>query len=225
MKQAEAGDLQFTILMSEGASLEADKHVPLYKGKGLLKELANLKAVAEWIKVPYDQLKQTIKEYNKNAEDGRDNFGRPLFKNTPIEDRPFHVGVVTPALHYTMGGLKVSEHAQVLNKQGEIIQGLYAIGEVTGGLHGVNRLGGNSLTECVVFGRLVGTELLLTGREYEIHKKTPVKETTTTTSLKVMTLEEISQHNAKDNCWLLIDGKVYNLTDFAPKHPAGPERI
>ena len=54
MKQADADDLQFTILMSEGASLEADKHVPLYKGKGLLKELPNLEAVAEWIKVPYE---------------------------------------------------------------------------------------------------------------------------------------------------------------------------
>ena len=73
-----------------------------------------------------------------------------------------------------MGGLKVDEHGRSLNKNGEVIEGLYAIGEVTGGLHGVNRLGGNSLTECVVFGRVVGTEIKLSGREYkpfEVKKK------------------------------------------------------
>ena len=67
MKQAEADNLQFTILMSKGASEEADKHVPLYKGKGLLTELPNLKAVAKWMKIPYEQLKLTINQYNQAA--------------------------------------------------------------------------------------------------------------------------------------------------------------
>lgn len=68
-------------------------------------------------------------------------------------------GIVTPVIHYCMGGIQINENAQVINKHGNIINGLYAIGEVTGGLHSNNRLGGNSLLECVVFGMIVGNNI------------------------------------------------------------------
>jgi succinate dehydrogenase/fumarate reductase flavoprotein subunit len=78
------------------------------------------------------------------------------------------VGTITPAVHYTMGGLATDERAQVLVQgegtgagaggQGGAVPGLFAAGEVTGGLHGRNRLGGNSLLDCVVFGRIAGHE-------------------------------------------------------------------
>ena len=67
----------------------------------------------------------------------------------------FNVSIITPVIHYTMGGLKVDEHAHVLGAKG-IIPGLYASGEVMGGVHGKNRLGGNSLLDCVVYGRVAG---------------------------------------------------------------------
>lgn len=67
----------------------------------------------------------------------------------------FNVAIITPVIHYTMGGLKVDEKARVFNEQGPI-KGLYAAGEVMGGVHGKNRLGGNSLLDCVVYGRVAG---------------------------------------------------------------------
>jgi len=69
-----------------------------------------------------------------------------------------HVAIVTPVIHYCMGGLKVNEKAETLNKNGKPIEGLYATGEAMGGVHGKNRLGGNSLLDCVVYGRIAGIE-------------------------------------------------------------------
>jgi succinate dehydrogenase/fumarate reductase flavoprotein subunit len=69
---------------------------------------------------------------------------------------PFYLAMVSPVIHYTMGGLKINKRAQVLDSRDRPIEGLYAAGEVTGGIHGRNRLAGNSLLECVVFGRIGG---------------------------------------------------------------------
>merc|ERR1711907_571034 len=71
-------------------------------------------------------------------------------------DDAFHVAIVTPVIHYCMGGLKINDDSEVVNKSDAVIGGLYAGGEVAGGVHGSNRLGGNSLLDCVVFGRVSG---------------------------------------------------------------------
>jgi len=68
----------------------------------------------------------------------------------------FVAGIVCPAVHYTMGGVKINVNAEVIGKNRQIIKGLFATGEVCGGVHGKNRLGGNSLLDCVVFGRIAG---------------------------------------------------------------------
>lgn len=62
-------------------------------------------------------------------------------------------------VHHTMGGLEITEKAEVLDKEGNIIEGLYAAGEVTGGIHGANRLGGNAIADIIVFGRIAGREI------------------------------------------------------------------
>ena len=74
----------------------------------------------------------------------------------PLEKSPFYAVRVTPAIHHTMGGLSVNTETQVLRADGTPIPGLYAAGEVTGGLHGANRLGGNGVADIVVNGRLAG---------------------------------------------------------------------
>jgi len=81
---------------------------------------------------------------------------KKYFHNLPYKtDDYFFVAIVCPVVHYCMGGLKISPNSEVLSK-GKPLSGLYAAGEVAGGVHGKNRLGGNSLLDCVVFGRVAG---------------------------------------------------------------------
>jgi len=84
-----------------------------------------------------------------------DVWGKKFFHNLPLETNDaFHVAIVTPVIHYCMGGLKMNPDAEILKADDSIIGGLYAAGEAMGGVHGNNRLGGNSLLDCVVFGRV-----------------------------------------------------------------------
>merc|ERR1711907_589113 len=68
----------------------------------------------------------------------------------------FHVAIVTPVIHYCMGGMKINPEGQAMGAGDKLINGLYSAGEAAGGIHGSNRLGGNSLLDCVVFGRVSG---------------------------------------------------------------------
>lgn len=98
----------------------------------------------------------TIEEFNRTV-DGEtvDPFGRELFYKK-ISSGPFYASIRTAKVHYTMGGLRIDTRARVLNKEGRAIPGLYAAGEVTGGIHGTNHVTGNALADCVVFGRIAG---------------------------------------------------------------------
>ena len=84
-------------------------------------------------------------------------FGRTSFAN-PLDTAPFYAVKVTAGIHHTMGGLKIDSQTHVLNTEGQIIPGLFAAGEVTGGVHGGNRLGGNAVADFVVFGRIAGQQ-------------------------------------------------------------------
>jgi cytochrome b involved in lipid metabolism len=107
--------------------------------------------------IPVENLKKTFDEFNSYAKNNNDPWGLKFFKSAPYSaDDSFHVAVITPVIHYTMGGLSINGKAQVLNEQAQPISGLFAAGEVTGGVHGKNRLGGSALLECVVYGREAG---------------------------------------------------------------------
>jgi len=112
-----------------------------------------LEELAKEIGVAAENLVQTIAEYNEAVDTKNDPFGRTLL-NVKMEKGPFYAIPRVPALHHTMGGLRIDTLARVLDTKGEPIPGLYAGGEVTGGIHGGNRLGGNAVTDTVVFGRL-----------------------------------------------------------------------
>lgn len=107
-----------------------------------------------------DKLKSTFDEYNQIAAGKKsDPWGKKFFSVGDWKmDDFFHVAWMEPVLHYTMGGLEVNAQSQVMNKDGKPIPGLWASGEVAGGVHGANRLGGSSLLGCVVFGRVAGDE-------------------------------------------------------------------
>lgn len=114
-----------------------------------------LEDLAEQIGVDPDNFVKSVEEFNKAVDQGEDEFGRTLF-DQKIDTAPFYAGARVPTVHHTMGGLQINTEAQVLNKDGEVIEGLYAAGEVTGGIHGTNRLGGNALADINVFGKIAG---------------------------------------------------------------------
>merc|ERR1719178_638856 len=90
---------------------------------------------------------------------GKTGSGKKFYHNvipgSAVKDQPFYVAIITPVIHYCMGGLEIDVNSSVIGPKGPIA-GLYAAGEVAGGVHGNNRLGGNSLLDCVVFGRVAG---------------------------------------------------------------------
>lgn len=120
-----------------------------YKGE-------TLEELAEKIDVDADNLVKSVEEFNKAVEKGEpDAFGRTLFADK-LDAPPYYAGGRVPTVHHTMGGIEINTKAQVLDKDGNIISGLYAAGEATGGIHGTNRLGGNALADITVFGRIAG---------------------------------------------------------------------
>lgn len=117
-----------------------------------------LEELAEKMNVPAENLIAAVEDFNTHVEDkSTDDFGRTLF-STPIDTAPYYAAPRVPTVHHTMGGVKISTKAEVIDTEGNVIPGLYAAGEVTGGIHGANRLGGNALTDTVVFGRIAGKE-------------------------------------------------------------------
>lgn len=127
--------------------------------KGTVIEAPTLKELAKEIGVPEKTLVKTINEFNEAVEKKSDSFGRQIWGNK-IEKGPFYATLRFPALHHTMGGVKINEQAQVIDTNNVPINGLYAAGEVTGGIHGANRLGGNAITDIIVFGRIAGENIM-----------------------------------------------------------------
>ena len=93
---------------------------------------------------------------NQYAKDGKDLEFNKRGKLVSFEEGPFYIMVSKPAIHHTMGGVKINTSAQVVNEDGSIIEGLFAAGEVVGDIHGVNRLGSDAITDITVFGRIAG---------------------------------------------------------------------
>jgi flavocytochrome c len=115
-----------------------------------------LEDLAKQIGANPENLVKAVEEFNKAVEKGgKDALGRTLFKDK-LDSAPYYAGARVPTVHHTMGGIQINTSAQVLDKDGKIIPGLYAAGETTGGVHGSNRLGGNALADMTVFGRIAG---------------------------------------------------------------------
>lgn len=115
-----------------------------------------LAELAEKIGVDGEVLKATVDTYNEGMKNGSDEFGKAARADAVIAQGPFYASLRTPTVHHTMGGIRINTQAQVLDESGEVIPGLYAAGEVTGGIHGNNRLGGNAYSDIMTFGRIAG---------------------------------------------------------------------
>lgn len=143
------------LILDEGTYAAAKSHIDFYIFKGLMKKTMISKLGPDAF--------ESISQYAQIvAGTATDPFNRPSFANwslkNPITDSIVYVGDVTPVVHFTMGGVLINEKSEVLREDNQPIGGLWAAGEISGGVHGGNRLGGSSLLECVVFGRIAGDE-------------------------------------------------------------------
>merc|ERR1712084_139469 len=173
----------FRLCLNKAASDEISWHCKHYTGRGVMKFYESGKALAEDMGIPlsvleeahqghYEAAAKTEKDPDGgsfpaypsgkswDAASGKTGSGKKFYHNiipgSAVKTEPFYVAIITPVIHYCMGGLEVDRDSACVGANGKAIPGLYAAGEVAGGVHGNNRLGGNSLLDCVVFGRVSG---------------------------------------------------------------------
>merc|ERR1712100_350641 len=173
----------FRLTLNISAATEMIWHAKHYTGRGVMKFYENGEALAKDMGVPvqvlideHDQHYNAAKKTEKDPDGGSwpaypsgkswdqasgpTGSGKKFFHNiidgSAVKAQPFYVAIITPVIHYCMGGLEIDKDGAVIGKTGAPIKGLYCAGEVAGGVHGNNRLGGNSLLDCVVFGRVTG---------------------------------------------------------------------
>merc|ERR1712217_597107 len=171
----------FRLALNKAASDEIIWHCKHYTGRGVMKfyesgaELAKdmgvpLKTLVDSHQQHFEAAKKTEKDPDGGSwpaypsgkswdePSGKTGSGKKFYHNiipgSKVATEPFYVAIITPVIHYCMGGLEIDCDSAVMNEKGDVIPGLYAAGEVAGGVHGNNRLGGNSLLDCVVFGRV-----------------------------------------------------------------------
>merc|ERR1719247_2735433 len=172
----------FRLVLNKAASDEIIWHCKHYTGRGVMKYYANGKALADDMGVSLQTLVDTHQGHyeasQKTAKDpdggswlaypsgkswdepsGKTGSGKKFYHNvlqpSEVATQEFYVAIITPVMHYCMGGLETTTQGECV-RDGKKLPGLYVAGEAAGGVHGNNRLGGNSLLDCVVFGRVAG---------------------------------------------------------------------
>lgn len=216
-----------------------------------MKRFDSGEALAKEFGLSPDVLKKTFNDYNQSVRTKKDPFGKKFFQGEWKFDDIFHVAQMTPVLHYTMGGLEIDPQSRVIGNDGKPIAGLFAAGEVAGGVHGANRLGGSSLLGCVVFGRVSGDSAaayLLQSTSAAVAKAggrlsaltghlggsssapaaqpaTPAAVAPGKTASGEYTVAEVAKHNKKEDVWVIIDGQVLDVTSFLADHPGGEKAI
>lgn len=131
------------------------KAIEGYVKNGLLTVGETKKELAEKLSIPADAFEATMDEYAKIQASGKDPLGRKANEMPrPLTEGPFYACEIGPAIHHTMGGIVINTRAEVLDENGNPVPGLYAAGEVTGGIHGGNRLGGNAVADICIYGKI-----------------------------------------------------------------------
>ncbi|MBS5792917.1 MAG: flavocytochrome c [Sutterella sp.] len=148
----------YAYLIYDQSIFDSNKLSRGYYKDGYSVKAENLDELAQKIKVPAKTLKATFAAYKKAYDTQKDTaFGRPEMV-IALDKAPYYAAQITPGIHHTMGGLTINTKAEVQSKAGKSIPGLFAAGEVTGGVHGGNRIGGNAVADIVTFGRIAGKD-------------------------------------------------------------------
>lgn len=156
LKQAEG----FAYLITNEEMREDNASLAGYIEDGYATKSETIAKLAEALKMDAKNLENTMSTYAKAVKAGKDKeFGREHLTQT-LEKGPYYAIKVTPGIHHTMGGVKIDTKAHIISTKGQPIKGLYAAGEITGGVHGGNRIGGNAVADIVVFGRISGQTAL-----------------------------------------------------------------
>ncbi len=126
--------------------------------KGVVRKFDDLKGLAAFYEIQPEELKATVERFNGYVKSGKDEeFGKPILPDAaPVSQPPYYAVRLWPKVHFTMGGIQIDINARVIDLEQKPVPGLYAAGEVTGGVHGACRLGSCAITECLVFGRIAG---------------------------------------------------------------------
>jgi len=232
----------YRLVLNTKASESIAWHVKHYAGRGLMKHFKSGEDLAKEMGISPAVLKTTFETYNSVGTNKNDPWGKKFFDALPfkVEDG-YNVAIITPVLHYCMGGLHCDTSATVIGGDGNPMPGLFACGEVVGGVHGLQRLGGSSLLDCVVFGRVAGrtvTKYLLNEFLTAPQGSTVAGPSTASASpapaapaaapgggSKVYTLDEVAKHNTEADCWVIVNGEVLDVTKFLPDHPGGKKAI
>ncbi|KIJ08518.1 succinate dehydrogenase [Paxillus involutus ATCC 200175] len=250
----ENGKFPIRLILNGQASREIEWHCKHYVGRGLMKRFESGEALAKEMGISPAYLKKTFDTYNSGVKAQKDPFGKKFFSSGEWTMNDFfNVAIMTPVLHYTMGGLEIDPESRVIGKDGKPIPGLFAAGEVAGGVHGANRLGGSSLLGCVVFGRVSGDS----AAAYLLQKTSAIVERAggrlgalasqlspqpaptqpapastsssapapSSSGTKEYTTADVAKHNKKDDIWVIVNGQVLDVTSFLPDHPGGEKAI
>ena len=264
----------YRLILNGKASKEIEWHCKHYVGRGLMIRYESGAQLAKAMGISLQKLEDTFSKYNEVAKTGKCPFGKKYFHNFPFNVNDiFHVAIVTPVLHFTMGGVEIDEFSHILDQNHKPINGLFGAGECAGGVHGANRLGGSSLLGCVVYGRVAGN----TASQYLFNKlsqgaggaaaslgsgqvnvevdptgkvnvsvqfggksgstkavaaaakpaaaKAAEKKTLVKKDLREISPAEVAKHNKENDCWVIVNGQVLDVTKFLPDHPGGKKAI
>lgn len=267
------------LVLHTAASREIEWHCKHYAGRGLMRRFENGEALAKEMGISPKKLEKTFEEYNEIAAGKRkDPWGKKFFQNVPIKmTDDFYVALMQPVLHYTMGGVEITAAAEINSTSGKPIPGLFAAGEMCGGVHGANRLGGSSLLGCVVFGRVAGDSAarhlfsrLVNSTQVAQQRLENIASHVSGNNVKVTvevsfdgqggapaapagqarpaqadaspaaapvaaaepkkqageySLDDVAKHNTENDCWVVVNGRVLDVTTFLPDHPGGKKSI
>lgn len=150
---------QFAYVIFDEALRGRVKAIDQYDSMGLVVSADDVEGLAEELGLDAEALNTTLTTWNESVASASDEaFGRSTGMEFALEEAPLYAIKIAPGIHHTMGGLKINTNAEVLNESDNVITGLYAAGEASGGVHGSNRIGGNAVCDIIVFGRQAGEQ-------------------------------------------------------------------